>query len=154
SFWRWIMVLRQYMRGIRDSWKSAARRRPPADARRKPRSRLTVECLEDRLTPAYLWVDFGFAFPGGALTVTDSQMNDPGVNGPSNDGTAAKGPVFGNGYSLISLTQTVMNRKLDFNGDGAANATDARLLANQVLADVRRAYEPFNVNVVEIASTD
>ena len=69
------MKLWQYLGGYLRSTKV----RPP---RRKARPAL--EQLESRLTPsALLYVDFGNNFPGGALTVNDSQMQDPKVNGPS-----------------------------------------------------------------------
>jgi hypothetical protein len=135
------MVAPRFWNQARRWWKKTRRVSEPSRRALCP----VVEQLEDRLTPsAYLWVNFGFNYTGGSLTVTNSQMQDSGVNGPTG--------VFGNGYSLISLTQTVINRNLDFNGDGVANATDARLLANQILADVRRAYQPFAVTVLELDS--
>src|SRR5262245_41983792 len=116
---------------------------------RKPRAprrgtKPVVEVLEDRITPsAMLWVDFGDAFPGGGLTVTDDQMKDSKVNGPSNDGHG--NALFGGGYTLIPLSQSVISRNLDFNGDKVSDAKDVALLEKQVLADVSRAYEPFAV---------
>jgi hypothetical protein len=142
------MGLRRPLDTARRWWKKDK----PAAPWPRRRVRPELQRLEDRVTPTVnLWVDFGFNFPGGVLSVTDSQMQDKAVNGPSSP--PGGGSLFGNGYSLISLTQTVINRNLDFDGDGVADATDARLLAHQVLSDVRRAYEPFGVNVLEIDST-
>ncbi len=82
-------------------------------------TRLQVEQLESRLTPsAYLDVDFGFNFPGGALTVTNSQMQDKGVNGPTG--------IFGNGYSLISIRvwrATIICRPTGLSGGGSEHCT-------------------------------
>src|SRR5262249_55211243 len=40
--------------------------------------------------------------------------------------------------------------RVDLNRDGVADATDAQLLAGQVIDDLRRIFEPFDVNIQEV----
>src|SRR5262245_47550815 len=62
-----------------------------------------LERLEDRtLLTARIFVDFGFGFSNGSLTISNSDMQRSGVNGPT---------PFGTGHELISLTRTVQEQE-------------------------------------------
>src|SRR5262245_55879267 len=117
------------------------RKRQPFAKRRRP---LTAERLEDRVTPAAtVYVDFGFNFPAGRLTVTDAQMSMGTINGPT---------VFGAGHTIVPLLTTVQNQTIDLTGDGVSDIADAQLLGGRIIEVMERAFAPLDITV-RIAST-
>jgi hypothetical protein len=125
---------------------SLSRQKAPSHSSPVRRHRPEIESLEAReLMAANLYLDFGFALPNGSITVTDTQMRDPGLNGPT---------VFSNGWTLTSLTRSIQNQKIDLNGDGKFDVTDANILANKVIASVQRTFAPFDVNVIAVSSAN
>jgi hypothetical protein len=121
--------------------------RPSTSARVHLRGRsLAIEELEDRrVLTTTLFVDFGLAFAGGALTVSDAQLASPTLNGPQ---------VFGASHTLNSLTTTLVNLNLDINTDGSVNAADAQAFGSQVLAVAQRILEPFDIIIQQANATN
>ncbi len=103
--------------------------------------------LEERTMFSAVWLDFGFALPDGQITVSDTQMRDPALNGPTRFGQDNAGNDIN--HALISLTRTIQNQNIDLNTDGNADQIDALLLADQVMTNVRRIFEPFNIQVFQ-----
>src|SRR5262249_58097378 len=76
-----------------------------------------LDPLEPRVVPrAAMFLDFGFGLPGGSVTVSDTDMRNDSINGPQR---------FGNSHTLISLTRTVQNQRIDLNGDLQFDQADA-----------------------------
>ena len=135
-------------------------RRSKSKARNLHRTALRLEALERReVMTATMYVDFGFAFPGGALTVSETDMRSAGINGPvdwdhDNNSSTARVSIFGTGTRLVNLTSTVQTYGINLNGDLLSDQADARRLADQTLNLIRQIYAPFDVNVVERSSAN
>ena len=115
--------------------KAAARKAVPA-------LRPNLVQLEDRCTPAFLFVDFGDRFVAGQLTDTLGNLmnlksgSNPIVNGP--DLT-----FLGNASTLITIQS--------YNGVFGSSAAANRVAMMQ---QIRRYYEAIDVTVVELTATD
>lgn len=96
------------------------------------------ECEQRLVLTTTVFLDFGSAFGGGGLTVSDADMALPTIKGPN---------VFGAGHNLQSLDSKIQAVGIDFDGSGTVDANDTLALANQVLASVRQIFAPFEVNV-------
>lgn len=106
--------------------------------------RPTLQALDSRDLPsADLYIDFGTAFPTGGLMMDDGRAIL--VNGPT---------VFEDGLQLPGLAAAVKSQGRDYNGDFVSDAQDVKLLADAVIADVQRTYEPFDVTVTTAAAHD
>lgn len=104
-----------------------------------------LEPLEQRqVLTTTLFLDFGLSFPVAGLTVSDGEMADPGINGPS---------VFGASHTLQSLATTITNRNLDVDGDGTVNGADAQAFADRVELVIERIFEPFDILVQQASAT-
>src|SRR5262245_27464604 len=104
-------------------------------------TKLSLEPLEDRLVPAYLFVDFGDRFPSGTLTTTQGGLRDV-----ANSPTPADRIL---GTSLLDSTDS-------FNSGTALNIVAQPFSAtdrSRVMDGVRRAYLPLNVTIVELTGT-
>lgn len=110
--------------------------------------RLELAQLEPRCCLAStLFVDFGFGFANDVMYFTPADMADPGVNGPSNLFHQPPGDV-------ISLTRTIRDFNLDFNGNGTADQADAMMLADRIVVELERMYAPFDVAVRQASATN
>ena len=115
--------------------KVAARKAAPA-------LRPNLVQLEDRCTPAFLFVDFGDNFQSGQLTDTLGNLmtlksgNNPAVNGPDLTflGNAAT-PITIQSYNSVFGTSAAANRVA-------------------IMQQVRRYYESTDVTVVELTAND
>ena len=141
------------------------RSRPDSDARRPGPDFAAVERLEDRVVlTTTMFLDFGLGLGiDGALTTTvtefrnvfgpglpdaDAPEDDPG-RGSDGTGTDLEGR-FGLGADDAFALRPL---QYDFNGDGELNLTDIDDLANAAAAYVRRAMEPFDIDVVVSAAS-
>jgi hypothetical protein len=99
--------------------------------------------------PATIYLDFGFGYANGELAEVPSAYM--GAGAPF-DGADRRNPSDPHHISGIrSLQHWVDTYAIDYNQDSTVDHADALALADDVLALVRRSYEPFNVNV-EIAN--
>ncbi|MEI7699500.1 MAG: reprolysin-like metallopeptidase, partial [Planctomycetia bacterium] len=135
SLKHWLETLRVPFRRTRNG------RIPRQRSRYSPTAVSASERLEERaLLTANLFVDFGDNFPGGTLVTTEGAFRDIAVaGGPDN---AILGP--------------------ELTDDGGFNAgTALHIVAQpftpavraQMLATVIRAYQPLDINVVELTTT-
>jgi fibronectin-binding autotransporter adhesin len=132
-----MSVRPSFFRGPRLSSKKTS-----ASRKRVPVLRPNLIQLEDRCTPAFLFVDFGDRFPAGGLTDTLGNLqnlksgSNPAVNGP--DLT-----FLGNASTPI----TIQSYNSVFGSSAATNRA-------QIMQVVRRYFESTDVTVVELTATD
>ena len=105
-------------------------------------SRLGILRLEDRTVPAYLFVDFGDNFPSGTLSTTQGALRDV-ANAPA-DGDRILGVELRDAFGGFSAS-TPLN---------IIHPSLTPLVRSQMLAPVRRAYQPLGVTVVELTAAD
>jgi hypothetical protein len=108
-----------------------------------------------------LFVDFGEQFPGGQLSMSSKQLYDDidydnpgqgGIQGPNLNGLGT--PEITDSTTLTFTQLSTVAANFDYNGVDGANAQDYLDLKGDVLSHVRRHFEPFDVNVVEVASAN
>src|SRR5262245_11855677 len=114
-----------------------------------------LEALEDRIVPTTtLYLDFGDAFASGGLQKSveafAADIGDGGVNGPDLDGEGSL--TDATQMSILGLRATMAGLAFDYNGSGGFNTQDYTRLRDDVVALVRRQYEPFDVEVRVAAS--
>lgn len=118
----------------------AFRGRPQGTIRKSKGAKLNIETVEERINPAYLFVDFGDNFPAGTLATTQGALRD--VAGDPTPGNRILGPQLDDGIGGFNAG-TALNIVRQ-----AFSATDRA----QMIADVARAYQPLNVTVVELTA--
>ncbi len=92
--------------------------------------------LEPRqLLATTLYVDFGF---GMATDFVVSDSDSQSLNGPE---------VFGSGYRLSSFVDSVIADQIDANGDEISDASDAPLVADQIIENLNRIFLPFDIDI-------
>lgn len=136
-----------YKRSKRRTARRRQRPQPPAAA---------AEVLETRkLLTADIYLDFGEAFSFNAnqnanvFQVDKTKLQDVFTDDVTGDFNTNVAP-----NSVISVFDSLNNRGIDYNGDGMINAGDVDSLADDVADLVRRVYEPFDVRVQIVGSSD
>ncbi|HET6574233.1 MAG TPA: hypothetical protein VFG68_11555, partial [Fimbriiglobus sp.] len=102
---------------------------------------LSMELLEDRIVPSYLFVDFGDRFPGSTLTTTQGAFRD-----------VATDPVGANRILGTTVLDAANNFTAGTTLDIHAQAFTATE-RDQMMDVVRRAYRPMDVTIVDLTST-
>jgi Ca2+-binding RTX toxin-like protein len=117
-----------------------------------PIDRYLFEKLEHRaLLASTLFVDFGFGFTGGQLSVTNADMAT--VNGPSVF-PGATAHVIDNLTTGLNNANAAYGGVFDTDNDGTVSAAEAQAVANRILQLAARILEPFDVTIQQVNSAD
>ena len=105
---------------------------------------LRSQLLERReVLTTTLYLDFGDRFVNNSLTVLEDDFDNANINGPD---------LAGGNQETLTFTSFGNAVNIDFNGDGQTNATDDTALRSAIISLVQRAYEVFDVTVVNLTA--
>ncbi|MEY2725297.1 MAG: hypothetical protein RLZZ458_1164 [Planctomycetota bacterium] len=135
--------IRSLLGALRSYLRTSGGLRSSALKRRGHRSEL--ESLESRqMLTSTLYVDFGDAFTGGQLSVSQNTLASAPINGPTFNAARMNDSV-----TFRSFNDVV---NVDANRDGRIDAADDRAIRQDIMAILNRVYEPFDVLVVELSA--